>query len=562
MSAPTAGPALLGQTLLGEGLLRPEQLHIALEEQRRSGERLGRVLVRLGLVAEARVREALGAALGHPTVELDLVTPEPEALALLPEPLARRLRVLPLALEAGGARLSLAMADPQDLAALDQLQALLGPATALLPRLAGEADLDRAHDRAYGVASALDAVLASLANPAAGRVAEGRLEDQPAVRLVDALLEDAVRRGASDVHIGPEPGFVRLRLRIDGVLQPLASLARAHFAPLAVRLKVMAGMDIAESRAPQDGRFSRRLGGRAVDFRVSTLPTVQGENLVLRILDRERALVPLAALGLAPAVLGTLQGLLARPEGLTLVCGPTGSGKTTTLYALLGHLSSEAVNVLTLEDPVEYPLPLLRQCSLTEAVKLDFAGGVRAMLRQDPDVLLIGEIRDAETAAMALRAAMTGHRVFATLHSHSALGALPRLRDLGVAPELLAGHLAGVIAQRLVRALCPRCRRPRTPGAPERALLGEAGPVYGPGGCPACDGLGYRGRLALMEVLRVEEALDGCLASGAAPAEFARLARVQGFRPLAEAGLERVREGRTSIEELARVVDLGGVGWR
>jgi type II secretory ATPase GspE/PulE/Tfp pilus assembly ATPase PilB-like protein len=381
---------------------------------------------------------------------------------------------------------------------------------------------------------------------------------QPIVRLVNAMLAEAVKRGASDVHFEPEAAFLRVRYRIDGVLEPMRSLHRKYWPAISVRLKVISGLNIAESRAPQDGRLSLTLYGRGIDFRVSSMPTLHGENIVLRILDREKSIIPLTRMGLPDETLERLLGAISQPEGLVIVTGPTGSGKTTTLYSLLAHLNREEVNIMTLEDPVEYPQPLIRQTSLTELSKVDFAGGVRAIMRQDPDIVLVGEVRDREAAEMAFRAAMTGHLVFTTLHTHSALGVFPRLEDMGIRPAILAGNIVAVIAQRLVRRLCPHCKEAHSPDEAERRLLDNNAPaqIYRAKGCTHCAFKGYRGRLPLMELLLMDATLDEAILRGATPRELAGLAAQRGWRNLAEDGLERVRNGDTSLAEISRVVNL------
>jgi len=328
---------------------------------------------------------------------------------------------------------------------------------------------------------------------------------------------------------------------------------------MAVRIKVMSGMNIAETRAPQDGRVSLNISGRSVDFRAAVQPTIHGENVVLRILDRQKGILPLDALGLSRRHLATLKQMIACPEGIILVTGPTGSGKTTTLYSLLHHLSNESINVMTLEDPVEYPTSLMRQTSVAETLKLDFANGIRSMMRQDPDVILVGEIRDAETAEMAFRAAMTGHQVYSTLHTNSAIGVIPRLQDLGILPDILAGNIIGVIAQRLLRRLCPHCRQPYAAEAHECRLLGcrqETPTLYRAVGCPACDFQGYRGRFAIMELLPIDEDIDELIVRRASVREVRSAALQKGFTSLAEDGKRRLLDGSTSFEELTRVVDL------
>ena len=322
--------------------------------------------------------------------------------------------------------------------------------------LAGEMEIDKAIEQLYGHELSVDDILREIETGVVDRhhiEAGGSEYSQPVVRLVDALLVDAVQRGASDLHFEPESEFLRIRYRIDGVLRQVRSLHRNYWAAIAVRLKVMASMNIAEKRAPQDGRISLAVSGREVDFRVSSLPTTHGENIVLRVLDRHKGIVALDRLGLHQEALHGLHLMMSRPEGIILVTGPTGSGKTTTLYSMLSHLDTESVNIMTLEDPVEYPMERIRQTSVNDAVRLTFASGVRSLLRQDPDIILLGEIRDAETAQMAFRAAMTGHRVFSTLHANSAVGAIARLAEAGVSPGVMAGNIIGIIGS----GSCVRC---------------------------------------------------------------------------------------------------------
>ncbi|MGL4995865.1 MAG: GspE/PulE family protein, partial [Deefgea sp.] len=383
---------------------------------------------------------------------------------------------------------------------------------------------------------------------------------QPVVRLIDALLADAVTRGASDIHFEPEQSFVRIRYRIDGVLRQIRALHKTYWPAMVVRLKVLATMNIAETRAPQDGRISLTLSGRPLDFRVSAQPTTWGENIVLRILDRQKGLVPLEELGLTDENLDALRLMIARPEGIILVTGPTGSGKTTTLYSILNHINSVAVNIMTLEDPVEYPIPQIRQTSVSEVSKMDFANGIRSMMRQDPDVILIGEIRDKDTAEMAFRAAMTGHQVYSTLHTNSAIGALPRLLDIGVLPDILSGNMIGIVAQRLVRTLCTFCREEYSPDDFEKRLLqidtSSNTRIYRAVGCPKCEHQGYRGRMTVIEILKLDADLDELIARRATMREIREHALAKGFKPLAVDACRRVLEGKTTLDEIARVVDL------
>ncbi len=550
-------PARLGDLLIARQRLSADQLNIALAEQKRQPEPLGQVLLRLGFVSEPVLLDTLSEALGVVTAGLGGLRPAPAALACLPAALARRFGVLPLTLDLEARSLSLAMTDTGNVVALDQCAAHLPPGIHITPVLVGAAELAAGLDDAYGAVSSVTAVLADHAPTGAA----GPGASPPIVRLLDAVLAEAVRRGASDIHCEPEAGYLRLRFRIDGILREAHCLHRDYWPALAVRLKVLAGLDIAESRAPQDGRFSLQLGGRPVDFRVSSLPTTYGENIVLRVLDRQRGIVPLTALGLDEASLRSLRLMVARPAGLLLVCGPTGSGKTTTLYSLINHLNTPEVNVMTLEDPVEYPLASVRQTSLSEGLRLDFASGVRALMRQDPDILLIGEIRDEDTAAMAVRAAMTGHQVFSTLHANSALGALGRLTEMGVRPALLAGNLSGLVSQRLVRRLRPEAVEWDSPRPVERELLGLV--ADDPRKLPRLAAAlrsnpqaAYAGRAALMEVLRVDRRLDELIARAADMGALRLAAAGAGFLSLAEVAVARVLEGMTTLEEVSRVIDL------
>lgn len=558
-------PALrrpLSQILLDQGIVSEDQLQIALLEQKKSKQPVDKLLVSLGFVSEAILQDALSASLGKRCIDLSRTVITPAALGLVPRDLAKHHRLLPLDFDPERRRLTLAAADVDNLVALDQVRNQLPEALEIDTLLAGEAEIERGIDQHYGYELSIDGILHEIET---GEIdwktlqASSNAYSQPVVRLIDALLADAVKREASDMHFEPEAGFLRIRYRIDGMLQQIRALHQSYWPAMAVRIKVMSGMNIAETRAPQDGRINLVLNGRRIDFRVATQPTIHGENLVLRILDRHKGIVPLEQLGLREGLLDQLKLMLARPEGIILVTGPTGSGKTTTLYSALNRVNTEGVNIMTLEDPVEYPMPLVRQTSIAESVKLDFSSGIRALMRQDPDIILVGEIRDTDTAAMAFRAAMTGHQVYSTLHSNSAIGAIPRLLDMGISPEFMAGNLIGIVAQRLVRCLCQHCKRPRQALAHESRLLGISGSpplIYTAAGCEHCAFRGYRGRIAIMELLRISPAMDELLARRATAQEIRTQATSQGFRPLAEEGLGRVLDGTTSLEELSRVVDL------
>jgi general secretion pathway protein E/type IV pilus assembly protein PilB len=554
----------LGQILISEGILSEDQLRIALLEQMKSNQPIGKLLVSLGFVTEATLRQALSESLGKQSIDLTHAVIDPQALKLVPRELAKRYHLLPLDYDLPSQRLTLAISDINDIVGLDRVRTLLEEGTEIETLLAGESEIDRAIDQYYGHELSIDGILHEIETGEIDWKSLSATDDeysQPVVRLIDSILTDAVKREASDIHFEPEANFLRIRYRIDGMLRQIRALHKSYWPAMTVRIKVLSGMNIAEMRAPQDGRIGLTVSGRAIDFRVASQPTIHGENIVLRVLDRQKGIVPLEHLGLSEEHLQQLKLMIARPEGIILVTGPTGSGKTTTLYSVLNHINNEGIHIMTLEDPVEYPMALVRQTSVAENAKLDFANGIRSMMRQDPDVILVGEVRDAETAEMAFRAAMTGHQVYTTLHTNSAIGALPRLLDIGVLPDIMAGNIIGIVAQRLIRRLCEHCKSPYLAEAHEVRLLGshthEHQPVlFRPTGCEICDFQGYRGRIAIMELLRVDNGIDELIARRATTHEIRNRAQLQGFTTLADDGLRRVMNGTTSLEELGRVVDL------
>ena len=553
----------LGELMMQQGLISQDQLRIALIEQEQNNIPLGRQLVRLGFVSESMVRDLVAHTIGQESIDLSTVVADNDALRMVPEDFSRRYHLLPVAYEDITKTMIVAMADMFNVVALDQLRAMLGGQIQLKPVMAAEAQLEEHIDQFYGYELSVDGILREIET---GEIdyqsltADGDEYTQPVVRLVGALLMDAVKRAASDIHFEPEYAFLRIRYRIDGVLQQVRSIHKSYWPGIAVRLKVISGMDIAETRSPQDGRLNMNLCGRPIDFRVSTHPTIHGENIVLRVLDREKSIIPLERMGLRTSTLAQLKLMMTRPEGILVVTGPTGSGKTTTLYSLLSHLNDETVNIMTLEDPVEYPVTMMRQTSVAEVNKVDFANGIRSIMRQDPDIILVGEIRDQDTATMAFRAAMTGHQVFSTLHTNSALGAFPRLTDIGISPDIMAGNIIGVVAQRLVRVLCPQCKEPVKPTDEERKILGvkrnEAIQIYKHKGCKRCNQTGYRGRMAILELLRIDADMDSLIARRAHLDELRKMALDKGFTTLADDGVRRILEGYTSIDEVMRVIDL------
>ena len=556
----------LGEILIDNGMVTDDQLKIALHEQKVIGKRIGAVLIQLGFVTYSIIRDALSENTGFASVDLTTTVIDAESIKMVPQDMARRFKILPLSYDKSGHELTLAMADTFNVVALDQVRALHDSTLEIKPVLASDADIARITEEIYGFDLSIDGILQEIET---GEVdfdslqAEGDKYDHPMVRLVNALIADAVQRDASDIHFEPEEAFLRVRYRIDGVLRQVRSLHKSYWPAMVVRLKVISGMNIAESRAPQDGRVSMSLIGRQIDFRVASQPTIHGENIVMRILDRRKGIVPLDALGLTEANLHAIKMMLAKPEGVILVTGPTGSGKTTTLYSVLNHINTEAINIMTMEDPVEYPMPMIRQTSINESAKLGFAEGIRSMMRQDPDVILVGEIRDQITAEMAFRASMTGHQVFSTLHTNSAVGSIPRLQDLGVLPDILSSNLIGIIAQRLVRRLCIKCRELQAVEELERRLLHlddavQQISIYRAVGCPACEFTGYKGRTAIVEILKITEYLKKLMSQNTSAHELMKAAVATGFRTLADDACRRVIDGTTSLDEITRVVDLTG----
>lgn len=557
-------PKRLGDVLIDKGLITLDQLKIALTEQKTKKLPIGKMLVALGFVTDSVIRDVLGEALGHEAVDLSQIIPDPDALKLVEKDLAIQLKLIPLLYFEATNELTVAMTDTMDLQALDRLRAAVGVNVVIKANLAVESEIQSAIDQFYGYELSVDGILNELETgviDVQGLQTTDAEYSQPIVRLMNALLADAVKSGASDIHIEPEEGFIRVRYRIDGVLRQIRSLHRKFLSAIVVRIKVMSDMNIADTRAAQDGRISLGISGRTIDFRVSSQPTTWGENLVLRVLDRQKGIVEMHNMGLRDEMLTRLQIMMSRPEGILLVTGPTGSGKTTTLYSMITAINSPDINIMTLEDPVEYPLPMIRQTSVNEAAKLDFATGIRSMMRQDPDVILIGEIRDQDTAEMAMRAAMTGHKVFSTLHTNSAIGIFPRLKDIGVSPEILAGNIIGVVSQRLVRQLCTHCKKEKQVDEMERTLFGfddSVKTIYESEGCPKCNYVGYKGRFALMEVLRMDSDLDEMIVNQDSMNDFERVAIEKGFVSIQNDAARWLADGRTSSEEVTRVIDFTG----
>ncbi|HET6203630.1 MAG TPA: GspE/PulE family protein [Planctomycetota bacterium] len=545
---PTTLAPRLGDRLIARSLLTHAQLEVALKEQKRTGEPLGRILVGLGFIAEEVLGAVLFDAEGSPFVSLREERPDPALLEACGEALLRRHPFVPIRREGNG--LLVAMADPTDVLAVDGITRALG----LPVRTVGAPREEiQAAVRAYlaGKGDRLDATI------------DGRGEDaDAAVHFVEGLLSHAHEVGATDIHLEPEERLLRVRFRVDGLLVPAENVPADLALAVLSRVKLLAGADISEHRLPQDGRI--RFEGRAgrVDLRVSVLPTIHGENIVLRLLDAAGTVPRLDRLGLPPRIAEACRAAAARPNGLFLASGPTGSGKTTTLFALLATLDAMQRKICTTEDPVEYRLPLVRQCQVRPEIGLTFAAALRALLRQDPDVLLVGEMRDLETAQIAVRAALTGHLVLSTLHTTSAVGSLPRLLDMGIEPFLLNSTILGVLAQRLVRLLCRACAVEEEPTPGEREWLGAGLPpgarLLHPRGCPACRGGGFRGRIGIYELFTPSAASAEIAARRGSARDLAREARARGMSTLLDDGRAKVLSGSTTMGEVLRVtVDAG-----
>ncbi len=520
-----------------------------------SGEPLHRVLCRLGLVAEADVARALAEMLNLPLATRADYPPSPVLADRLTPAFLQTYRVLPLADAADHA--VIAMADPLDRETMRALEIRLGKA--LHARVAVPAELQQQIARLYG--QAVEAAVDT--GQATGGADLERLRElaseAPVIRLVNRLIEQAVAARASDIHVEPEASDVRIRLRIDGVLREAEVIATGRHLALVSRVKILSGLDVVERRLPQDGRFQTSVEGRAIDIRVSCLPTVHGESLVLRLLDKASAPLDLARLGFTDAVRAKLETVLAEPHGILLVTGPTGSGKTTTLHAALQRLNTGERKLITVEDPVEYQAPGVRQIQVRPQIGLEFATALRSILRHDPDVIMVGEIRDTETARVAVQAALTGHFVMATLHTNDAAGAVTRLGDMGIEPYLMTSSLKAVLAQRLVRTLCPACREPyREPAPAVRALgldrlSGEANPrLYRARGCAACGGTGYAGRLCVAELLPLSDAVREAVLARADTTAIERIALAEGMQTMRVDGLLKALAGVTSIADVLR----------
>jgi len=554
-------PKQLGQILLEQGHITDEQLENALAEHKSTARSLGRTLIDLGYIKERDLVAALAEQVGLDFVDLSEHQIDPLAASLLPEQLARRYRALPIGERDG--KLLVAMSDPANVFALDDIRSITN--RDVQPIVATASDVEQAIAKFSGMGEQVEA----LASEASSKLEaedglddmEAAVEDAPIVRLVQAVMTQAVADRASDVHIEPHERDVRIRFRVDGVLHEVMHSPKNIQNGLISRLKVMADLNIAERRVPQDGRMSIKVGRKVLDIRLATLPTVFGEKVVLRILDKTQALLQLSDLGFQEEAFKRYQVSFRKPYGAILVTGPTGSGKSTTLYATLNILNDIDRNLITVEDPVEYRLAGVNQIQVNTKAGLTFASALRSILRADPDIVLIGEIRDRETAMIAVEAALTGHLVLSTLHTNDAAAAITRLTEMEVETFLVASALDCVVAQRLARVLCERCKERFAPEPKELLEAGlpewrvpEVRELFRPVGCSACSNTGYRGRMGLYEVMPVSEEIERLTVERASSDQIRAVAIEQGMFTLRNDGLEKAIRGSTSLEEIARVV--------
>lgn len=556
----------LGDLLIENKVINYGQLQKALNEQKKSGERLGRVLVNLGYLTEEDISNVLEMQLGISQAKLDSTELSPEVIGLIPEALIRRHRVIPIKKE--GNKLTIAMVDPLNIVALDDLQIATG--TIIEPAVATEKEIDAVIQKYFGVQKFMGKVAEDIEDvevmPSADlpifnmdSISGAMANEAPIIRVVNSIIHQAVKERASDIHIEPRENEVRIRFRIDGLLREIMNLPRHIIAAVVSRIKIMGDMDIAEKRIPLDGRIQVKIAQKSIDLRVSTLPTIFGEKVVIRVLDKDNVLLRLDELGMPPELLKSYRGISKSSYGMILITGPTGSGKTTTLYSTLSEINTPDKNIITIEDPVEYVLDDINQIRVNQKAGLDFATGLRAILRQDPDVVMVGEIRDGETADIAVRAATTGHLVLSTLHTNDAASTLLRLIDIGVEPFLVASSVIAVMAQRLIRVICPTCKEPYEvpPSAPARSFLNlsDTEPVllYKGKGCANCGYTGYRGRKIIQELLPITSVQRNLIKEKATADEIWRSAVDQGMVTLKQDGIQKALKGLTTIDEIMRV---------
>ncbi len=545
----------LGAALLEEGWITQEQLDLAIREGKRKGMLLGQTLIGLGFITENVLAHYLAEGTQADLVDLSTTFIAPEILDLVPYDIAAQLQVLPI--EKRGNVLKLAMADPLDIMAVDTIEGLTG--LNVDTHTAPTQELSEAIARHYAHSESIKQLLDEITAQGFSDLGEEGSGEAPMIRLSNQLITAAIQSRVTDIHVEPDEHYLRVRMRVDGILAQEILIPKPIQAPITARLKLMANLNLTEKRTPQDGRIPFKLGNRQIDLRVSTLPTNFGESLVLRILDKGAVKLEFPALGFTTYDQSRIQSIIKRPHGIILVTGPTGSGKTTTLYTALRHVNAKEQSVFTLEDPIEYQMPMIRQTQVNPDIGMTFAAGLRALLRQDPDVILVGEIRDQETADLAMRAALTGHLVFSTLHTNNALGAIPRLIDMGVEPFLLASALTAMIGQRLVRCICPGCKVEREDSLKVLSELkvelpeGMSPQLWAGAGCPACGRTGYKGRVGIYEIIQVSDELHAPIVHGPDIAGIHAIIQRQGMPTMFDDGLIKALQGLTTLEEVLRV---------
>jgi type IV pilus assembly protein PilB len=543
----------IGDLLLEAGIITEEQLQKALLEQKELKMRLGDVLITRNYITEQQLFEVLEFQLGIPHVQLYRQKIDTKVIGIIPQRLAEQHQVLPVRTE--GNKLIVAMADPLDYFAIDELRMSTG--YRIEPAIASKEELQRAIKRYYGLQESVDQIMQNLQTREEEVRPVQEDEDSPVVKTVNQIIVQAVQVGASDIHIDPQEDSIRIRYRVDGMMRTERTLPPHMQSVIIARIKIMANLNVAERRLPQDGRVEMDVELRKVDIRISTLPTIHGEKVVMRILDLGSTLTEIEKLGMSEHNLGLFLRGIQQPNGVVLISGPTGSGKTTTLYSALSRLNNDEVNIITVEDPVEYQLQGINQVQVNPVSGLSFARGLRSILRQDPNIVMVGEIRDVETAEISVRAAMTGHLVLSTLHSNSAVNSITRLIDMGVEPFLVSSAVGCVVAQRLVRRVCSKCAHDVEPTAEERKLLADHGfhPAYVKkgAGCAECARTGYKGRMAIHEVLQVDSTLRSMMLQKRSDNEYESYAIANGMIPLLRDGVEKVAAGLTTISEVYRV---------
>lgn len=553
----------LGQKLLKKKLISQDQLDLSLKIQRtnRKNTLLGQILVENGFITESALNQILveGRGVGVFNAKESLI--DQAVVIKVPKDVATKIQAVPIMMDEKS--LHIIMVDIYDLVAIDTIKKYFPDHLQVLPMQCLQVEFSEIITNYYQYDLSIAGILKEIEKINKDeliKVASDNSYVNPTVRLVDVFLFDAIRIGASDIHLEPEGLFVRVRYRIDGVLQIIRSFHIDYWSAVVVRIKIISGMNIAESRIPQDGRITYNAMGRKVDFRVATHPTIHGENIVLRLLDKNKAILPMVALGYSDINVERLKRALKRPEGIIIVTGPTGSGKSTTLYSIINFINTVDVNIMTIEDPVEYQLSMIRQTNIREGGPMDFAKGIKSSLRQDPDIIFVGEVRDQETATLALRAAMTGHRVFTTLHTNDAIGSITRLMDIGVNGRILSENIVACIAQRLTRKLCVHCKLEKI-ATPEECKLMKADPsnppkIYTKVGCEKCNNSGYKGRLAISEILLIDSQIAEMIAKNETKNTIMEYVNANGFVSMVDDGVDKVLNGILDLEELIDTVDL------